>query len=702
MLKFLDISGKTYEERMADAITRIPIYSSEWTNFNPSDPGITILENLSLFETLQQNHISEMTPEVKALLLKMAGFTPAKGRQSRVLLSCKGLKEPLSIPRGKVFKVGELSFETMKNYVINNCHVIAIYGKTDDEITDFSYVLDKEMDLPAKILGENPVKGRELYFICNALPDEGEDAIFYFEFKENSNRNIFEDRATDLFGKISWEIYTDEGFIPVHTKDNTGAFMVSGEFHLRIPSANLAVYEEGKYRGYCFKAVLDEAAYDISPELLTMYDFLFEVWQQETKSFSYSGSKASSMEMLKELISDNYISVFGKEGKNSSYHQYLPTSVKDLNGRYFELEENDETAIYHFSKARHGYAPVKGRAAVRIIGYSEEIMRNYKLGIVEGYDNQKVQLPISNIVPDTFFVIAKRKDEEGENIYDFVRPGHNEDGDLYYVLHEREGIIEIREAGDFIGAELLMGGCATFLGEKGNIRKKNIFKTTRVPKGVTFFNPENGTGGLFTENLESVRMRFVNDIETPFVAVTEADYEYIVRTTPGLCIQKAKAYIDYAKNEAQIAVLPGTLGSNGFPVLSKEYIDRITRRLEERKLLTTRVAVKKPVYVPINVRATVYVKQHFENCEEVIRKAVEEATNYLVSKKNFGDVLHFEDVFRTIELLPCVEYVYQLALRPAKHNQATVKDEDVFPVMNGLVVPGNISLEIVTYRERKQ
>lgn len=702
MLKYVDISAKTYEERIGEAITQIPVYSSEWTNFNPSEPAVTILENLSLFETLQQEHIDEMTPEVKALLLKMAGFTPVKGRQSRVLLSCKGIKEPLYLPRGKVFKVGELTFETMKNYVINNCHVISVYGKTEDEITDFSYVLDKEMNLPAKIFGDVPTAGQEIYFICNELPNPGDDAIFFFDFKENEGRNRFEDRSTDLFGRLSWEIYTEDGFVPVHTKDNTGAFMLSGEFHLRIPSVEPAVYEEDKYKGYCFRAVLEEASYDIAPELLTVYDFLFEVWQQETKSFSYSGSKASSMEILRELVNENYISVFCKEGKSSSYHQYLPTSVKNLQGRYFELEEKDDLAIYHFSKAKHGYAPVKGRAAVRIIGYSEEIMRKYKLGIVEGYDNQKMDLPVTNVVAESFFIVAKRIDEDGEFIYDFVRPGHKEDGDLYYVLHEREGSIEIKDAGEFIGAELLMGGCATFLGEKGNIRKKNNFKTVGVPKGVTFFNPENGTGGLYTENLESVRMRFVNDIETPFVAVTEADYEYIVKTTPGLCIRKAKAYIDYAKNEAQIAVLPNTLGNDGMPVLSNGYIDRISRRLEERKLLTTRVTVRKPVYVPINVRATVYVKQHFENCEEVIRKTIEDSVNYLISDKNFGDTLHFEDVFRAVELLPCVEYVYQLTLRPSKHNLGVMKDEDVYPVMNGLAVPGNISLEIVTYRERKK
>ena len=52
---------KTYEELLSEALMKIPFYSEEWTNRNPSDPGITILENLTAFEALQQSRIQEIT-----------------------------------------------------------------------------------------------------------------------------------------------------------------------------------------------------------------------------------------------------------------------------------------------------------------------------------------------------------------------------------------------------------------------------------------------------------------------------------------------------------------------------------------------------------------------------------------------------------------------------------------------------------------
>lgn len=42
-----DLDRKTYEELLGEMIAAIPKHTGEWTNFNPSDPGITILELLA-------------------------------------------------------------------------------------------------------------------------------------------------------------------------------------------------------------------------------------------------------------------------------------------------------------------------------------------------------------------------------------------------------------------------------------------------------------------------------------------------------------------------------------------------------------------------------------------------------------------------------------------------------------------------------
>ena len=89
MLNYRIPEDKTYEELITEAQMQIPFYSQEWTNFQPSDPGITILENLTAFEALQLSRIHEMTPGVLKMLLKLLGFEAGKGKCARILLAAE-------------------------------------------------------------------------------------------------------------------------------------------------------------------------------------------------------------------------------------------------------------------------------------------------------------------------------------------------------------------------------------------------------------------------------------------------------------------------------------------------------------------------------------------------------------------------------------------------------------------------------------
>jgi hypothetical protein len=72
MLSSINLNDKSYEDLIAEALRQIPLYSGEWTNFNRSDPGITILQNFSAFNALQQSYINEMTDEIRRALLRLA------------------------------------------------------------------------------------------------------------------------------------------------------------------------------------------------------------------------------------------------------------------------------------------------------------------------------------------------------------------------------------------------------------------------------------------------------------------------------------------------------------------------------------------------------------------------------------------------------------------------------------------------------
>ena len=43
-LQLANLDNRAYQDLLDEAQSRIPVHNPEWTNFNKSDPGVTILE----------------------------------------------------------------------------------------------------------------------------------------------------------------------------------------------------------------------------------------------------------------------------------------------------------------------------------------------------------------------------------------------------------------------------------------------------------------------------------------------------------------------------------------------------------------------------------------------------------------------------------------------------------------------------------
>ena len=705
MLTYTDGNRKSFEERMAEAITEIPLYTDEWTNFNPSDPGMTILETLLGFGSLQQESMDEIPFRVKQNLLKMVGFEIRKGRCARLLLTASNVKGKVSIPANHKFRIGELVFETNREIELSERKLIGIYGKKameDSEYEDFFELINRETTVPAYVFGDKPAQGDCLYVIASELPDPGKEFTFFVTLRERYNRNSFDGHTCRPFADIVWEVYCEDGWHELDVRDNTFAFLQSGEIRFWMPDEPAAVFEDTPQKGYALRARLVRSEYDIRPRIVAFDAFLFEVWQKDTICECHSESKTGEIELVSEISDEAYIDVFCREGKGESYRKYEYNPDRRAKGRFFDSELTGYgRRIIRFDRRNRGYGAEKGRDCVKIVVYTEDVMKKYSLGKVLGYDNQEIALPYNHIVAHSFCIIAKRIADDGSEIFDFVRPDKKEEGALYYHLLENDGKILIEDAGRFIGSELYLAAVALNSGPDGNIRGGNILisddSNPDIPKDIVFFNPGAGTGGSYREKIESVRRRFVQDMDTSYTAVTGRDYEKIVLSTPGLCIQKAHAEMDESRNLVRIAIKQGT--DEDFPKLSPLYRKIIRERLEERRLLTTRIELLSPVYMPVNVNAVVYVKQHYEGASKAIENAIKRKIDYLNSEKNFGEALKFDEVFHAVESLECVEYVYELSLRPQSPAGAAMRDADVVPDMNCLLYPGNIRIEALTLEE---
>ena len=101
MLNYPQYHRKTYDELFEEALHLIPLYSKEWTNFNMSDPAITVLENFTAFQALQMEKMDTISEETDLALLSLAGFKPKKENRATVYVTsenCLSLFIPSIFP----------------------------------------------------------------------------------------------------------------------------------------------------------------------------------------------------------------------------------------------------------------------------------------------------------------------------------------------------------------------------------------------------------------------------------------------------------------------------------------------------------------------------------------------------------------------------------------------------------------------------
>src|SRR5438045_4559176 len=80
------LDNRTYQDLVNEALARIPVHNPEWTNYNESDPGVTLVELFAfLTESLvyRANQIPERSRR-KFLSLLGVPLSPASSAQGLV------------------------------------------------------------------------------------------------------------------------------------------------------------------------------------------------------------------------------------------------------------------------------------------------------------------------------------------------------------------------------------------------------------------------------------------------------------------------------------------------------------------------------------------------------------------------------------------------------------------------------------------
>jgi hypothetical protein len=696
MLGNINLADKTYEDIIAEAIEQIPLYSGEWTNFNPSDPGITILQNLSAFTMLQQNYINNFTDALRRRLLGLLGFEASEYTSAKVLL-CEKNGKTVHIPAGEKLMAGELCFETEQEIDLTSWGINAVYTEQDSVFKDITYLMNKGAKAGAYIFG-TPVKNNsKFYCVFNDLPES--ELLMYVMITGNKKikRNPF-CCGRPSFASLTWQCYTVNGWENIEFTDETRGFLIDGIIKLTLPDSP-AEFMGVPCRGFAVRCILKDNCYDIPPRIGSVAVNFFEAVQKDTKAKSFAFHGPKNVELKHRIMDYGYFNVYGREEKKGAYRAYTQYSsdTPDEQGRFYTVTAQPDGSLrFQFDKSRFGYAPGQGFASVRIVCYSDEVIHHFRLGNVAGYENQIISLEqLERVLPEEFSLLAEAPDANGEPGYYFVEPGLTNPDYLCYSVLAREGALKISEPGLMSDCCLYLADCVVTEGAGGNVIAGNRFSAEAAQAdSAVFMNPAEGFGGTSAETPEQLRLRLLNDIKSTSAAVTPGDYENLALSTPGFCIHKVKAVYDSVRNAVRVAVKPHT--GETLPKLSPLHLEHISSCLDKRRMITTGIELCQPVYVPIDVKASVYVKSYFENADTDIKEFIKQALDGVTTDIPFGALVSFNQLFKALEELPCVDSLHELGISTRARQHTRPAGTDIQLNDDALYYAGQISIEIIT------
>ncbi|MGA1839274.1 MAG: putative baseplate assembly protein [bacterium] len=126
------IDDLNYDEIFAETLARIPVHNPEWTNFNDSDPGITILQ-LFAFMTENLLYRCNLIPErnrkkfLKLLGIPMQAPSPAQGIVT--FSNPRGPLKTMTISSGLEVLAGQLPFQTLNGLDVMPIEAYVYYKK---------------------------------------------------------------------------------------------------------------------------------------------------------------------------------------------------------------------------------------------------------------------------------------------------------------------------------------------------------------------------------------------------------------------------------------------------------------------------------------------------------------------------------------------------------------------------------------------
>ncbi|MFG3250790.1 putative baseplate assembly protein [Streptomyces sp. NPDC048187] len=325
-----------------------------------------------------------------------------------------------------------------------------------------------------------------------------------------------------------------------------------------------------------------------------------------------------------------------------------------------------------------------------------ETVHDEALGESTGLPGQRLKLQHAPVVADDPPVLLQTADDTGWQDWQVVphfagsRPDDHHitldaaTGEISFGPAVREADGTLRQYGTVPpkGAVIRARRYRTGGGRAGNVARGAVqVLRTSIPYVSEVVNREAARGGVDGETVEEAKMRAPITLRAQERAVTLRDYEELARraapeTARITCLEGKEN--EYGAHAVRVLVVPQAVPDPGGRLRFEQLVpgdallNRITRHLDERRLIGTRLAVGPPYYQGVTVVATVHAFRGVD-ADRVRRQAHDALYRHLDPLTGgadgrgwpFGRPVQTGEVFAVLQRVPGVELVDEVVLHPA-------------------------------------
>ncbi len=650
MLQSEDLSRDSFEDILKTATAEAVKLSPDWTDHNPSDPGITILELMSWLSEVQRYHLNSVNGRHFSRYLKLLGCTPLPSAPANTYLRLGGGG---FAPQGSVFYADNIPFETKygcsaaDNEILSLCTGERIVANREDILSDSLRSFANTLVFP---FGESLPYTKFRVRLKNPLPAKSVVGIYFGIRLSEPCTEI-----TDSSGCIT-KIGVFTGNSPAKILiDETMGFTKSGVIMLRTgdTAADELVFsvESGEFAAM---PVVTAAVINVVPAV-----------QKRTLSRILRFDNVENG-VIRTPVKPAFLFALSDEAEDESERTLLE-----------DFRADGETITVNSAARRF-------EAVVCSEGFEERCC----LGEARGVCNFRIKPEIGNILENSVSVYVC---EDGvfrrwEPVSDF------DSADKYsrcfvYDYETEEIVFGNGEKGMPPRGKIYLFGCVVSLKNGGNVKAGAVNSANE--NGISAVNILPSEGGAKRQSddecFDSVRAA----VNSPRCLVTLEDYENAVRTTPGMPHKHIRAYLSELKENCVCIALEDFIG-NSAP--NSGLMRNLKRRILPASQLGTKVEFPAVRYAPVNVYIKLNTNTYSADIKELAEKAVQ--SFFDSDRVNFGVTISVNEFSRYVCESPWVSAVLSVDLSVSASDGERLPSGDVRLKNVCLPTAGKISVVV--------